>query len=131
MNEDTQKPRAWLDSVAVALSTLCLVHCMVLPLVVVGIPLLAQFSETHLHYQLLLVVVPLSVVALSIGFRRHHNPRILAGGALGLLLLIVGATVAHSQLGLVADRLFTIAGSLVLATAHWKNSRNGIRHGHA
>jgi len=127
MNHDTQKSPAWLDSMAVAMSTLCLVHCLILPFIVVGVPLLAQFAETHLHYQLLVVVVPLSVVALGIGYRRHRNGRIVAGGVLGLLLLIIGATVAHAQLGLVADRLFTIAGSLTLATAHWKNSRSSIR----
>jgi hypothetical protein len=48
--------------------------------------------------------------------------RIVAGGALGMLLLIVGATVAHTQLGLAADRAFTVVGSLVLATAHFYNS---------
>lgn len=125
MNQDTQKSRTWLDGLAVALSTLCLVHCMVLPLIVVGVPLLAQFADSHLHYQLLLIVVPLSVFALGIGYRRHRSMHIVGGGALGLLLLVVGATVAHSQLGLLADRLFTITGSLILATAHWKNSRRG------
>lgn len=126
MNQDTQKSPDWLDGAAVVMSALCLVHCLALPLVVVGVPFLAQFAETHLHYQVLVIVVPLSVAALALGFRRHRNLRILAAGALGLLLLIVGATVAHTQLGLLADRLFTIAGSLTLATAHWKNSRGGF-----
>jgi hypothetical protein len=126
MNQDTQKSRDWLDGAAVALSALCLVHCLALPLVVAGVPFLAQFAETHLHYQVLVIVVPLSTVALGLGFRRHRDPRILGGGALGMLLLVLGATVAHTQLGLAADRIFTVAGSLVLATAHWKNSRRGV-----
>ncbi len=58
----------------------------------------------------------------STRYRRHRNLRIVAGGALGMLLLIVGATVAHTQLGLAADRVFTVVGSLVLATAHFYNS---------
>lgn len=122
MNQDTQKPSDWLDGTAVVLSALCLVHCLALPLVVAGVPFLAQFADTHLHYQVLVIVVPLSVVALALGFRRHRDSRILAGGALGMLLLIIGATVAHTELGLLADRLFTIAGSLILATAHFFNS---------
>ena len=36
MNQDTQKSRDWLDGAAVALSALCLVHCLALPLVVAG-----------------------------------------------------------------------------------------------
>ena len=126
MNHDTQKSSDWLDGAAVFLSGLCLVHCLALPLVVTGVPFLAQFADSHLHYQVLVAVVPLSVFALGIGFRRHRDARILAGGACGLLLLIVGATVAHTQLGLLADRLFTVAGSLTLATAHWKNSRRAL-----
>ncbi len=128
MNKDTQKSTDWLDRTAVALSALCLVHCLALPLVVAGLPFLAQFSEGHLHAQVLVVVLPLSVIALGIGFRRHRDLRIVAAGALGMLLLAIGATFAHSQLGLTADRVFTIAGSLLLATAHWNNSRRELSH---
>ena len=128
MNQDTQKSRDWLDAAAVFMSTLCLVHCLALPLIVTGVPFLAQFADSHLHYQVLVIVVPLSVLALALGYRRHRNSRIVAAGALGLLLLVVGATVAHTQLGLFADRLFTIAGSLTLAVAHWKNSKVGLSH---
>ena len=112
----------WLDGAAVALSALCLVHCLALPLVVAGLPFLSQFAETHLHAQALILVLPLSVVALAIGYRRHGDLRIVAGGTLGMGLLLIGATVAHAELGLAADRAFTISGSLVLATAHFFNS---------
>ena len=122
MKQDTQKSRDWLDGAAVALSALCLVHCLALPLVVAGVPFLAQFAETHLHYQVLIVVIPLSVVALGLGYRRHRDLRVVLGGVLGMALLVIGATVAHSQLGLTADRIFTISGSLVLAAAHFFNS---------
>jgi len=104
------------------LSALCLVHCLALPLIVIGVPFLAQFAEGHLHLQMLVVVLPLSTLALGIGFRRHRDSRILSAGIVGMLLLIIGATVAHAQLGLIADRAFTICGSLTLATAHYFNS---------
>jgi hypothetical protein len=104
------------------LSALCLVHCLALPLIVIGVPFLAQFAEGHLHLQMLVIVLPLSSLALGIGVRRHRNHRILFAGIVGMLLLVIGATVAHSQLGLMADRAFTICGSLTLATAHYFNS---------
>ena len=122
MNQDTQKSRDWLDGAAVALSALCLVHCLALPLVVAGLPFLAQYAESHLHYQVLVIVIPLSVFALGLGYRRHRDRRIMIAGAVGMLLLVIGATVAHTQLGLAADRIFTVAGSLLLATAHFFNS---------
>ncbi len=122
MDQNISKSTGWLDGAAVGLSALCLIHCLALPLLVAGLPFLAQFSEGHLHAQMLVVVIPLSVVALGLGFRHHRSKRILFAGAIGMLTLIVGATLAHSQLGLVADRIFTIAGAIVLASAHFYNS---------
>lgn len=122
MEQSTTKPTDWLDGAAVVLSALCLVHCLALPLVVAGLPFLAQFSEGHLHAQVLTAVVPLSIVALGIGYRRHQDIRIPLGGLLGIVLLGTGAFIAHDYLGVAADRAFTICGSLVLATAHFYNS---------
>ena len=122
MDQDTPNKTNWLDGAAVVLSALCLVHCLALPLIVIGVPFLAQFAEGHLHLQMLAIVLPLSTLALGIGYRRHRNSRILFAGIVGMLLLIIGATVAHAQLGLIADRAFTICGSLTLATAHYFNS---------
>ena len=122
MDQDTPNKTNWLDGAAVVLSALCLVHCLALPLIIIGVPFLAQFAEGHLHLQMLVVVLPLSTLALGIGYRRHRNSRILIGGVVGMSLLIIGATVAHAQLGLIADRAFTICGSLTLATAHYFNS---------
>ena len=122
MITDAAKTGDWLDGAAVTLSALCLVHCLALPLVVAGLPFLTQFSEGHLHAQVLVVVLPLSLFALGIGFRRHRDARIVALGILGMALLVIGATVAHDRLGVTADRAFTITGSLTLAIAHFFNS---------
>jgi len=116
------KSTNWLDGAAVGLSALCLIHCLALPLLVAGLPFLAQFSEGHLHAQMLFVVLPLSIVALGLGFRHHRNTRIVTAGVVGMSILTLGATVAHTRLGLTADRLFTIVGALVLAAAHFYNS---------
>lgn len=116
------KSTSWLDGAAVGLSALCLVHCLALPLLVAGLPFLAQFAEGHLHAQMLVIVVPLSIVALGLGFRHHRNLRIVTAGLVGMALLTIGATVAHDNWGITADRFFTITGSLVLAAAHFFNS---------
>ena len=112
----------WLDGAAVGLSALCLIHCLALPLLVAGLPFLAQFAEGHLHAQMLVVVLPLSIVALGLGYRHHRNLRIVGWGFAGMAILTVGATVAHENWGLAADRAFTIVGALILAAAHFYNS---------
>jgi hypothetical protein len=122
MDQNSTKSTDWLDSTAVVLSALCLVHCLALPLIVVGLPFLASFSEGHLHAQMLILVLPLSIFALGVGFRRHHDSRVIAAGAIGMFLLTIGGTVAHSHYGIVADRTLTVLGALTLATAHFYNS---------
>lgn len=122
------KSTSWLDGAAVGLSALCLIHCLALPLLVAGLPFLAQFSEGHLHAQMLVVVVPLSIVALGLGFRHHRSVWIVLLGVVGMLTLAIGATVAHTRLGLTADRLFTIVGALTLATAHFYNTLRTRQH---
>ena len=122
MDQNSTKSTDWLDGTAVALSGLCLVHCLALPLIVVGLPFLSGIAEGHLHAQMLIVVLPLSIFALGVGFRRHHDSRVIAAGAIGMLLLTIGGTIAHSQYGIVADRSLTVLGALTLATAHFYNS---------
>jgi hypothetical protein len=121
------KPAAVLDRAAVMLSGLCLLHCLALPFLLVSLPALSALSRGHLHAQILLVAIPVSAIAFGLGFRRHGSRSVLAFGVLGMLLLVVGGTVAHSYYGIVADRSFTISGALVLAVTHYFNSRL-VRH---
>lgn len=109
------------------LSGLCLLHCLALPFLLLLLPALSALTDGHLHAQMLLVAIPVSVVALSFGFHRHANWYVVTFGVLGMLLLIVGGTFVHSNYGIVADRIFSIAGALVLAVTHYFNSRL-VRH---
>ena len=112
-----------LDKVAISLSGLCLVHCLALPLAIVILPFLGQFSDDHLHVQMLIMVIPVSAIALALGFRRHRHVGIVIAGIAGLAIVTIGGTIAHDHYGLFADRLLTIIGSLVLAVTHYRNFR--------
>jgi len=112
-----------LDNAAVALSALCLLHCLTLPILIAVLPFLGQFAEGHFHVQMLLVVLPVSIIAFASGFRRHQVKSIIAWGSLGMLLLVLGGTVVHSSHGIVADRTVTVCAALILALAHYFNNR--------
>jgi hypothetical protein len=120
-NSSSESSRA-LDNTAVGLSGLCLAHCLLLPFIVGALPFFGQYGSGHFHLQMLLIVVPVSVVALALGFRKHKSEQVVAWGTLGMLLLVVGGTIAHSRYGLTADRLFTIVGALTLAVTHYYNN---------
>ncbi len=123
MDNRSSRQGGILDHAAIVLSGLCLVHCLLLPVIIVAVPLLAQLNETHFHAQMLLVVVPVSLFAFAHGYRRHGNLRIIAGGIAGIAVLFIGGTVVHASYGILADSLLTIAGSIVLATSHYFNNR--------
>ena len=128
MMENSSGQSSALDQAAVALSGLCLLHCLLLPFVIAMLPFLSQFSDDHFHVEMLVVVIPVSVVALYLGYRSHGQAGIVAWGLLGLSLLTVGATLAHAIYGLMADRTLTVAGSIILAITHFRNFRFSKAH---
>jgi len=123
MDNSSANQSGVLDKAAVALSGLCLLHCLLLPVIIALLPFLGQFSDRHLHAEMLIIVLPISLIALSLGFRRHADKRVVGLGIAGLLLLLVGATLAHNLYGVAADRMLTITGSIILALAHYRNNR--------
>ena len=112
-----------LDHVAITLSGLCLIHCLLLPAIIVALPLLAQFNESHFPAQMLIVVITVRLIAFALAYRRHGNKVIVAWGFVGIAIMFVGGTAAHANYGVLADTLLTMAGSLILATAHFFNNR--------
>lgn len=112
-----------LDHLAIALSGLCLVHCLLLPAAIVALPLLAQSSETHFHTQMLLVVIPVSLFAYTLGYPRHRNKTVIAWGLVGIAIMSIGGTIAHAKYGILADTILTVAGSIILASSHYFNNR--------
>lgn len=115
----------WLDSFAVGASTVCLVHCLALPLLIALLPALAGVLDTGewLHRTLLGLAVPISSIALLIGHRRHGQVQPAAGGVIGLGLLAGGLFAGPPA----AETAFTVTGSLLLASAHLVNWRLSTR----
>lgn len=105
-----------------------MLHCLALPFILIAMPMLEQFFSEHFHLQMLTMVIPVSTVAFAVGLRRHRNPGMLVWGLVGMLLLFIGGTWAHNEIGIVADRAFTICGAMILAAAHYTNSRLARRH---
>lgn len=128
MEKSSSDSTGTLDQVAIWLSGLCMLHCIALPFILIAVPLFEQFSAGHFHLQMLVFVLPVSTIAFIAGYKRHRHPGMFVWGAVGMVLLIIGATWAHNEVGLVADRAMTISGSIILAAAHYVNSRLAKRH---
>lgn len=115
---------ASLDSIAAALSNLCLIHCLGLPLVLTffPVPLLALDGSAHglhwLHWLLIGLAIPVSFIALWRGFEYHGIRMPLALAVLGFVIMAIGASLHH--LGLF-EQVLTVMGGLLVAAAHWRN----------
>jgi hypothetical protein len=112
-----------LDHLAITLSGLCVVHCLLLPFIIVALPLLVQFNGKHFHLQMLVAVIPVSLIAFAYAYPRHRNKTIIAWGLVGIAIMFVGGTIAHANYGAVADTTLTMAGAIILATSHFFNNR--------
>ncbi|ROO24438.1 hypothetical protein SAOR_14680 [Salinisphaera orenii MK-B5] len=112
-----------LDKTAVALSGLCLVHCLALPLLIAVFPVLGFTVVEHetFHQLILIVVIPTTAIALGVGCRRHRSRLVAVLGILGVLALVVAAFVVHAMGTEALERTVTVAGGLVLAAAHVRN----------
>lgn len=111
-----------LDRFAIGLSSLCLVHCLATPLVLLVLPALSLgFAlPDSFHTWMLLTAIPVSILALRSGHRHHRQILPAIAAFTGLSLLGCGALViATAKLEL----LVTVAGALCLAGAHYWNAR--------
>ncbi|MES1924477.1 MerC domain-containing protein [Salinisphaera sp. T31B1] len=124
-----------LDKTAVALSGLCLVHCLLLPFAIALFPVLGFSLVSHetFHQLILILVVPTTAVALGLGWARHRSRTVALLGVIGIAALIAAAFIVHEYGGERLERAITVAGGLVLAAAHIRNfrlSRRLHRHAH-
>lgn len=112
-----------LDKVAVSASALCAVHCLCLPLFVGLFPALGAtlFGQESFHVLLLWLVIPFSLVALTLGCRKHGNRLVLLSGLAGLTLLVAAAVLGHDVLGEGGERIVTLVGAAAIAFGHLRN----------
>ncbi len=130
--DDRSLNSASLDGTAAVMSSLCLVHCLLLPLALALSPMLAagvadelMHGPVWVHWLLIALAAPVSVYALWRGAQLHRNryPWMLA--LLGFVLMAAGA-LAHG-LGAI-EAVLTVVGGVIVAFAHWRNwkSRKAI-----
>jgi hypothetical protein len=123
----------YLDRIAISLSTICIVHCLAMPFLVAMLPVVALSFGTdgHFHALMLWLVVPTSAIGFSLGFRVHHNARIVVAGAVAVAVLTLVALWGHDHWDPTFEVTVNVAASILLATAHWLNFREVRRlHSH-
>lgn len=116
------------DKWGIALSSACILHCVLVGLLPLVIPALGLFMHTPWVHRLFALFVMVSTpLAFLPNFRRHGMNRVLIQAALGLVLVMTGVF----QDGLWPELLthgLSVAGSALLVWAHWLNLRHAQKN---
>jgi FtsH-binding integral membrane protein len=114
-----------LDRAAIGLSTLCVLHCLALPLLLVLAPSLAvlPIADEQFHLLLVYLVLPTSILALFLGCRRHHRWSVLMWGMSGVGVLVFTALLGHDLMGELGEKVLTVMGALLVVVGHGLNFR--------
>jgi len=115
----------YFDRIAIALSTICIVHCLAMPFVIAVLPLaaFAVGGDGHFHTLMLWFVVPTSVLGFGLGVRVHRRADIVALGAVAIAVLATTALWGHAAWDSSVEVFANVGASILLATAHWWNFR--------
>ena len=110
------------DKFAMSFSAICLIHCLFAPsLMILSYSSLALTIESELiHKIILLLTVPVSIFAISLGYKNHSNNSIIYTGIAGLTILISALLIGES-IGENAELILTMIGSLMVIYCHYRN----------
>ena len=72
---------------------------------------------------MLWLVVPTSFFGFILGYRLHQRLGLVALGAVGVVILAAVAIWGHDAWTSALEVTVSVAGSLLLASAHWLNFR--------
>lgn len=114
----------FLDWAGTATSSLCALHCALLPAVAAILPTvgLGFLAGEATEAALIAASAALGSISLGLGFRRHRSCRALAVLATGLGMLVLGR-FAEAQDAEVVGMIAVVSGGLAIAGSHLLNRR--------
>lgn len=121
---DKSAANGFWDRLGIGLSTVCAIHCLLVPILVSLIPLWPAFEHVHdyTHLVFFLAIAPTVVLSLR---RLHANTWVSFYLFLGTAV-IFAAWFLNTYLGAYGEAGITLIGSLLLIRGHWINYRSKI-----
>ncbi len=111
------------DRIGIGVSTVCLIHCLSIPVLVSILPLWPPIAGVNdwVHPVLILLIAPVIFFAIR---RSHYDRKITSLLIFGFLLITAGWLLGHHLFGLITEIILTSTGSVALIYGHWKNYRH-------
>ena len=125
--------QSYFDRIAIALSCVCVIHCIALPIIASFIPIFAvtlihghALHEFWFHYFILIFILPFSILAIILGYRRHKQilPVVIAATGLSILVftsIFAGALISNNIIPYEGETWLTFSGGIVHALGHIMN----------
>ncbi len=112
-----------IDATGIGLSSLCVIHCLALPVLASMLPVLSSWAEAEwVHKLFVLLAIPISGSAAFIRGVHYRNLAFVFFVTLGLALLTASAFLESLH---DIERPLTVAGAMIVAIAHlWRWRRH-------
>ena len=78
---------------------------------------LYYFHLIHVQFIILMLALPISALALTLGYRNHKVLSFLITGIFGLSLMLLAVLLGEGT----SEKVLTIIGSTIVAYAHYRN----------
>lgn len=84
------------DRIGILASVLCAIHCAIAPVLLIFAPTFGRWwAHPASHWLIALFVVPLAIVMIARGFRKHRRRWVATSGSIGIALVVAGAVVPY------------------------------------
>ncbi len=109
-----------MDRLAIITSGLCIIHCILTPVLLALLPTAVFIAEFHDTIELLLLagLLPISLIAIFKGYHHHSNLLPTYNAVGGVILILLAQLVFVSEAG---EIIASVAGGLSLVIAHIVN----------
>lgn len=111
------------DRAGICLSVICIVHCILTPILLLALPAMQVFEWWHesLHITFAVIIPVLALAAFVPGYRLHRDKRVFKIAAVGFALVISAITVPHILHIEWLEAVLSVFGSIFLVRAHLLN----------
>ena len=115
-----QKASSRLDHIGITASTLCAIHCAIVPVLFTSLPLLGLgfLANTWVEWGMIILALMIGTYSIGLSYlRTHRRP-------LPLILLITGFSIiisGHIFISGWAEAVVVPVGGLLIAAAHFVN----------
>lgn len=114
---------SFLDRLGISASLICLVHCLLTPVLIFSMPVAGQYlSHQNFHLIIAVLVFPVAILALWMGYKIHHIKRILFFGGIGLAFIAIAMTAGSAEYFQI-ETVSMICAGIFLSSAHFLNLR--------